>query len=134
MAEADGRPIAWFLHKPLFLDRPEEGDTGYWSVKPEPRAWLMALLRRHKVKLVASGHLHKARDFGHHGTRYLWAPASSFLVGEMQPAMPGEKRLGAVRYELDGERLGAEIAEVPGLSRHWLDDVIAEVYPRPPTR
>ncbi|MGH7031660.1 MAG: metallophosphoesterase family protein [Stellaceae bacterium] len=131
MARADGRRIAWFLHKPLFLDRPEEGDTGYWSVKPEPRARLMALLHRHDVALVASGHLHKARDFVHDGTRYLWAPASSFLVGEMQPAMPGEKRLGAARFELDGERLTAEIVEVPGLATHWLDDVIAEVYPRP---
>ncbi|HEY3912295.1 MAG TPA: metallophosphoesterase [Stellaceae bacterium] len=132
MNGADSRRIAWFLHKPLFLDSPDEGDTGYWSVKPEPRAWLMALVRRHRVALVGSGHLHKAHDFGRDGTRYLWAPASSFLVGEMQPGMPGEKRLGAARYELDGEPLGAEIVEVPGLSRHWLDDVIAEVYPRPP--
>jgi len=132
MAQADGRRIAWFLHKPLFLDSSAEGDTGYWSVKPEPRARLMALVRRHRVALVASGHLHKARDFRREDTRYLWAPASSFLVGEMQPAMPGEKRLGAVLYEFHGARLTAEIAEVPGLCQHWLDDVIHEVYPRPP--
>lgn len=132
MAQADGRRIAWFLHKPLFLDSPEETDTGYWSVKPELRARLMALLRRYRVGLVASGHLHKAHDFRREDTRYLWAPASSFLVGEFQRPMPGEKRLGAVLYELDGARLSAEIAEVPGLSEHWLDDVIAEVYPPPP--
>jgi 3',5'-cyclic AMP phosphodiesterase CpdA len=29
MQQADGRRIAWFLHRPLFLDSPEEGDTGY---------------------------------------------------------------------------------------------------------
>ncbi len=131
MTQADDRPTAWFLHKPLFLDSPEEGDTGYWSVKPEPRDRLMALLRRHSVALVASGHLHKAHDFRREDTRFLWAPASSFLVGPMQPEMPGEKRLGAVLYELSGARLTASIAEVPNLSRHWLDDVIAEVYPRP---
>ena len=28
---------------------------------------------------VASGHLHKARDFAFEGTRYIWSPASSFL-------------------------------------------------------
>jgi hypothetical protein len=82
--------------------------------------------------LVASGHLHKAHDATRDGTRYLWAPASSFLVGpEIEPAMLGEKRLGAVRYELDGAALKAEIIDVPGLARHWIDDVINEVYPRP---
>jgi 3',5'-cyclic AMP phosphodiesterase CpdA len=134
MANAEGRCLAWFLHKPLFLDSPDEGDTGYWSVKPRPRAPLIELIRRYSVRLVASGHLHKAYDFPHDGSRYLWAPASSFLVGpEIQPPMPGEKRLGAVRYRLDGPTLEAEIIEVPGLAPHWIDDVVDEVYPRPAT-
>ena len=88
--------IAWFLHRPLFLEDPGEGDTGYWSVKPQPRGALLALVRRHRVVLVASGHLHKARDFAFEGTRYIWSPASSFLIGAPQPETPGEKRLGAV--------------------------------------
>jgi 3',5'-cyclic AMP phosphodiesterase CpdA len=29
MASADGRRIAWFTHRPLFIDAPDEGDTGY---------------------------------------------------------------------------------------------------------
>ncbi len=132
MGEAQGRQIAWFLHKPLFLDSPEEGDTGYWSVKPTPRARLMALLWRHPAALVASGHLHKAHDFRRGGTRYLWGPASSFLVGDVQTPMPGEKRLGAVLYDFAGPVLTAGICLVPGLSDHWLDDVIHEVYPRRP--
>jgi 3',5'-cyclic AMP phosphodiesterase CpdA len=131
MEEAGERRVAWFLHRPLFLDNPEEGDTGYWSVKPQPRAALVALVRRHRVALVASGHLHKARDFQHEGTRYVWSPASSFLVGAMQPEMPGAKRLGAVLYDLGNPVFTAEIADVPGLTQHWLDDVIHEVYPRP---
>jgi len=40
--------------------------------------------------------------FLNEGTRYVWAPASSFLVGEMAPPMPGEKRLGAVVYDIHG--------------------------------
>src|SRR5271167_3277549 len=131
MAQAAGRPIAWFLHKPLFLNSPEEDDTGYWSVAPQPRARLMALVRRYHVKLVASGHLHKAHEVVSEGTRFVWAPASSFLVGDMQPAMPGEKQLGAVLYELAGATIATKIVDVPGLREHCLDDVIQEVYPRP---
>jgi hypothetical protein len=44
--------------------------------------------------------------------------------------MPGEKRLGAVVYDIDGGTLDAEIVEVPGLAPHWIDDVVEEVYPR----
>jgi 3',5'-cyclic AMP phosphodiesterase CpdA len=132
MAEAGERRIAWFLHRPLFLDEPGEADTGYWSVKPQPRSWLLALVRQYHVALVASGHLHKARDFQYDGTRYIWSPASSFLVdATIQPEMAGDKRLGAVLYDLRNPAFTAEIAEVPGLTQHWLGDVIHEVYPRP---
>ena len=41
MAKAGERRIAWFLHRPLFLEDPGEGDTGYWSVKPQPRGPLL---------------------------------------------------------------------------------------------
>ena len=131
MAEAGERQIAWFLHRPLFLDNPSEGDTGYWSIKPQPRGALLALVRRHRVALVASGHLHKARDFAFEGTRYIWSPASSFLVdASTQPGIAGERRLGAVLYEFCNPAFTTEIADVPGLTEHWLDDVIHEVYPR----
>jgi 3',5'-cyclic AMP phosphodiesterase CpdA len=132
MESADGRRIAWFLHRPLFLDSAEEGDTGYWSVKPQQRARLLQLAGRHSVSLIASGHLHKAHRITHQATCYVWAPASSFLVGpKIQPAMPGEKQLGAVLYKLDGAALDVTIAEIPGLFPYWIDDVIQQVYPRP---
>jgi 3',5'-cyclic AMP phosphodiesterase CpdA len=132
MEGAGGRQIAWFLHRPLFLNSSDEPDTGYWSVKPEPRARLIELVRRHSVALVASGHLHKAHQTVCDGTRYVWAPASSFLVGpDIQPPMPGEKRLGAVLYEVDGAAIEPSIIDVPRLAPYWIDDVIDEVYPHP---
>jgi 3',5'-cyclic AMP phosphodiesterase CpdA len=133
MRETAGRRVAWFLHRPLFLDDPGEGDTGYWSVKPQPRAPLCDLARGGNVGLVASGHLHKAHDFAHDGMRFLWGPASSFLVGPaIQPEMPGDKRLGAVVYEFGEASFTARIAAIPGLCTYWIDDVIDEVYPRKP--
>ena len=50
---------------------------------------------------------------------------------EIQPAMPGEKRLGAALYEIHGTALETSIINVPGLAPYWIDDV-NEVYPRPP--
>jgi 3',5'-cyclic AMP phosphodiesterase CpdA len=133
MEDTGGRTIAWFLHRPLFLDNPDEPDTGYWSVEPGSFSRLIEVVRQRSVALVASGHLHRAHQTVRDGTRYVWAPASSFLVGpKIQPPMPGEKRLGAVLYELDGAALEPSIIDVPGLAPYWLDDVLEEVYPRPP--
>jgi 3',5'-cyclic AMP phosphodiesterase CpdA len=130
MADAGGRKLGWFLHRPVFLDSPDEGDTGYWSVKPAPRKRLLDLLRRHDVALVASGHLHRAHDRLHDGTRYVWGPSSGFLVGpDMHPPMDGAAELGAVIYEFEGRDVSVNIARLRDLKPYWIDDVIHEVYP-----
>jgi alkaline phosphatase D len=46
--------------------------------------------------------------------------------------MPGEKRLGAVLYEVQGPALEPSIVDVPGLAPYRIDDVMDEVYPHPP--
>jgi 3',5'-cyclic AMP phosphodiesterase CpdA len=130
LAESRGRRIAWFLHRPLFLADPKEGDTGYWSVKPEPRARLLDLLRKYDVALVGSGHLHRAHDRTHQNTRYVWGPSSGFLVGpDMHPPMDGEEQLGAMIYEFNGRDVSVRLAPIDGLHPHWIDDVVHEVYP-----
>jgi alkaline phosphatase D len=130
MAEAAERQIAWFLHPPLFLDHPEEPDTGYWSVKPVPRTRALSLLHRFGVALVGSGHLHRRRVAQHGDTRFVWGPASGFLVGpDLHPPMGGAARLGAAVYEFDETRVSVSFANIPGLSRFWIDHVLHEVYP-----
>ena len=130
LATAGERKVAWFTHRPLFIDSPSEGDTGYWAVKPAHRARLLDLVNRHGVALVATGHLHKWRNDVIDGCRYVWCPSSGFLVGpDNQRDMPGEKRLGAVVYEFSGSDVSVEHADVPGLTTIWIDDVLHEVYP-----
>lgn len=130
LSQAGGRRIAWFLHKPLFLDTPDEREIGYWSVKPALRTELMSILRRFDVALVASGHLHRWHHTTYERTRYVWAPSSAFLVGPDMNAPPqGAARLGAVVYEFDGRDLSAEFAEIAGLQDYWIDDLVHEVYP-----
>ena len=130
LAGAEGRRVAWFLHQPLFLEDPAEGDTGYWGVKPAPRARLLDLARRHGVALIASGHLHKSHDRHLDGIRVIWAPSAAFVVGpELQPEMPGEKRLGAVLYEFRPDGFSGAIHEIDALRPFRIDDVLHEVYP-----
>jgi 3',5'-cyclic AMP phosphodiesterase CpdA len=133
MRSAQGRPVAWFLHQPLFIDRPDEPDTGYWSVKPGPRADLLTLARRLNVRLVASGHLHKAHERELDGVRHVWCPASGFLVGaRLQPDLAGQARLGAVSLEFQDADFLVTVSDVPGLQDLWIDDLAHEVYPPRP--
>jgi 3',5'-cyclic AMP phosphodiesterase CpdA len=130
LESAGARRIAWFMHRPLFIEDPAEGDTGYWSVKPPQRAPLLDLVRRYDVALVASGHLHKWHDRVVDGCRYVWGPSSGFLVGpHNQPELPGEKWLGAVVYDFDADQVDVRLAEIAGLTGFWIDDVIHIVYP-----
>jgi len=127
---AGGRHIAWFTHRPLFIDTPAEGDTGYWSVKPEPRARLLERIRRDKVALVATGHLHKWNDNFVDGCRYIWGASSAFLVGpDNQPEIPGEKRLGGVIFDFRDTSVAIAFEDIAGLEQYWIDDVLHEVYP-----
>ena len=130
LTTADGRKIAWFTHRPLFIESPNEGDTGYWSVKPPSRAPLLELVERYDVALIATGHLHKWRNDMIDRCRYVWCASSGFLVGpDNQRDMPGEKRLGAVIYEFSGSDVSITAGDVPGLKTLWIDDVLHEVYP-----
>jgi len=130
MAEARGRRLAWFLHMPLFINDPAEGDMGYWAVKPEPRAPLLDLIAAHRVALVATGHVHRLHDRLLEETRFVWAPSSGFVVGPaLQPAMAGESRLGAVLYRFEGSEVEVEFNDVEGLIPYRIDDVVHEVYP-----
>jgi len=135
-AGAAPRRVAWFTHRPLFIEDPREGDRGYWSIRPAPRTLLLDLLRRHDVALVATGHLHKWRDVTVEGCRYIWGPSCGFLVGpkEQPIELPGEKWLGAAVYELDGSNATVRHAPIPGLTELWIDDVVHDVYPHSQAR
>ena len=54
---------------------PDEGDTGYWSVRPSQRQRLYDLIAAHDVALFASGHLHWAWKGRFDNTSLVWAPS-----------------------------------------------------------
>ncbi|APG94193.1 metallophosphoesterase family protein [Sinorhizobium americanum] len=129
LATRADRRVAIFAHKPLFVDEPLEGDTGYWSVKPQQRQRLYELMAENDVALHASGHLHWAWRGQHAGTDLLWAPPTSFIVDTLEREMPGERLVGAVLHHLEGS-IDSEIVAIPGLTRYVIDPVIEEIYPR----
>jgi alkaline phosphatase D len=120
--------VALFAHKPLFVDAPDEGDTGYWSVRPAPRKRLYDLIAAHDVALFASGHLHWTWQGRYNDTSLIWGPSAAFILRTMEREMPGERLIGAVVHEF-GETIESQIVAVPGMTAYYLDDVVEEVYP-----
>lgn len=129
LSARDGRRVAIFTHKPLFVDEPHEGDTGYWSIRPAPRRRLYDLLAAHDVALFATGHLHWAWKGAFEDTSLVWGPSSAFIIDTLEREMPGERVVGAVIHMLS-EDVSSEIVALPELTPYFIDEVIHEVYPR----
>jgi alkaline phosphatase D len=129
LASRGGRRIALFAHKPLFVDAPDEGDTGYWSVRPAQRRKLYDLIAAHDVALFGSGHLHWSWKGRFNDTALVWAPPGAFILDTMEREMPGERLIGAAIHDL-GEHVSTELVAVPGMTAYFLDDVVEEVYPQ----
>jgi alkaline phosphatase D len=127
--ERNGRRLALFSHKPLFIDEPHEGDTGYWGFRPAQRKRLYDLMAAHDVPLFASGHLHWAWKGKFENTSIVWGPSAAFIIDTLEREMPGERLIGAVVHQF-GDAVTSDIVAVPGMTAHYIDDVIHEVYPQ----
>ena len=106
LAGANRKPIALFLHKPLFLNTPEDPEEAATAIRfvPQPvRARLAALIGTHNVRLVASGHVHQRRDFTYARTRHIWAPSVGFIVPDRMQDVIGVKETGLVEYRFRPE-------------------------------
>ncbi|RTE91750.1 metallophosphoesterase [Bradyrhizobium sp. LVM 105] len=101
LARTNGRPVALFLHKPLFLDLPDDAETPGTSIRyvPQPaRARLIEMLGTIDLRLVASGHVHQRRDFTWRHTRHVWAPSAGFIINDRRQDRIAIKEVGLVEY------------------------------------
>ena len=130
LEDRKGRRIALFAHKPLFVDAPDEGETGYWGARPKERAQLFDLIAAHDVALFASGHLHWAWQGRHENTALTWGPSAAFIIDKLEREMPGERLIGAAVHTF-GDDVQTKIVAVPGMTAYVIDDEIHEVYPSP---
>src|SRR5258705_5566461 len=64
LSDMGGRPVALFLHKPLFLNSPDDPELAATSIRYVPmpaRRRLVEMFRAVDLRLVASGHIHQRR-------------------------------------------------------------------------
>jgi 3',5'-cyclic AMP phosphodiesterase CpdA len=121
-AHAAGRPVALFIHKPLFQDDPEEADVTQRYVTPDARRRLVGALAGANVRLVASGHVHQHRQLRVGGVDHCWAPSTAFVLSDRRQPRIGTKRVGFVEYAFHPDSLDVTVAEPAELTNHDLDE------------
>jgi len=128
-AKLEAKPLALFLHKPLFLnepDDPELAETSFRYVPMPARSRLIEMLRTVDVRLVASGHVHQRRDFTYSHTRQIWAPSAAFIISETRQQVIGVKEVGLVEYRFAPDSFEVRHVKAPGQIDIDLDELLAE--------
>ncbi|MGZ3351697.1 MAG: metallophosphoesterase family protein, partial [Xanthobacteraceae bacterium] len=96
LAATGGKPVALFLHKPLFLHAPGDPELAASAIRYVPmpaRSRLLEMLGSVDLRLVASGHVHQRRDFTHSRVRHLWAPSAGFVISDKRQEVIGIKEV-----------------------------------------
>jgi 3',5'-cyclic AMP phosphodiesterase CpdA len=113
----NGKPLALFIHKPLFLNTPEDPELEASAIRyvPQPaRRRLVDMLAAVDCRLVASGHVHQRRDFTHRHTRHIWAPSSGFVIADTRQELIGTKETGLVEYLFAPDAFEVRFVRAPG--------------------
>ena len=117
LSSADGKPVALFLHKPLYLNSPEDPELAASAIRyiPVPaRSRLVEMLRAADLRLVASGHVHQRRDFTYRRIRHVWAPSAGFIIPDAKQEVIGTKEVGLVEYRFQPDSFEVRHVRAPG--------------------
>jgi hypothetical protein len=112
-----GRPTALFLHKPLFLDHPDDDAVTISCMVPSARRRLLDRLNQSDVRLVVSGHVHQHRDRIVGDIRHLWVPAVAFAGPQ---AHGGDPSCGVTVLEFSRDNVEVTVERPQGLISHDL--------------
>jgi hypothetical protein len=130
LSEDDERPVLFISHKPVDGPAPELATAPPYRFLPAgERERLGAQLRRRRVPIVVSGHVHQYRMLELHGVQHAWAPTTwSVLPDDTQPVF-GTKRCGVLALELDSTGTArASLVEPTGIEQFTLGVDIANPY------
>ncbi len=128
LAAACGKPVALFLHKPLFLNAPGDPELAASAIRYVPmpaRSRLMEMFSRVDLRLVASGHVHQRRDFTHSHVRHIWAPSAGFVISDRRQEVIGIKEVGLVEYRFQPDGFEVLHVRAPGQIDVDLDSLLA---------
>jgi hypothetical protein len=124
--------VALFLHKPLYLNSPDDQELVETAIRYVPmpaRIHLVEMLRAVDLRLVASGHVHQRRDFTYSHTRHVWAPSTGFIISDTVQEVIGIKEVGLVDYRFQPDGFEVRHLRAPG----QMDiDLVAELGPQYP--
>lgn len=120
LSSLDGRPLALFVHKPLYQNAPDDPELAATSIRFTPmpaRARLIKMLSHVDLRLVACGHVHQRRDYTWRNTRHIWAPSSSFIIRSPEKqSLVGVKEVGLVEYHFQPDGFEVRHSRAPGQS------------------
>ncbi len=123
LSAAQGKPVALFIHKPLYRNSPGDAETAATSFRYVPmpaRSDLLEMFDGANLRLVACGHVHQRRDFTFHNVRHIWAPSASFVIRSNEKQEPiGVKDVGLVEYVFQPD--GFEVRHVRASGQINLD-------------
>jgi 3',5'-cyclic AMP phosphodiesterase CpdA len=117
LSATGGKPVALFLHKPLFLNSPDDPEFAATSIRYVPmpvRSRLIEMLRAVDLRLVASGHVHQRRDFTYSRVRHVWAPSTGFIIPHRIQDVIGTKEVGLVEYRFRPDGFEVRHVRAPG--------------------
>ena len=125
-----GKPVALFLHKPLFLNAPDDPELVATSIRYVPmpaRSRLIEMMRAVDLRLVGSGHVHQRRDFTFAHTRQIWAPSAGFIIPDARQDVIGIKEVGLVEYRFQPDSFEVRHVRAPGQTDVDLESLLAMV-------
>jgi 3',5'-cyclic AMP phosphodiesterase CpdA len=128
LSAVGGKPLALFLHKPLYRNAPDDPELPATSIRyiPQPaRAHLIEMLRAVDLRLVASGHLHQRRDFTRGHVRHVWAPSSGFIIPDKKQEVIGIKEVGLVEYCFQPDGFEVRHVRAPGQTDIDMDSLFS---------
>jgi 3',5'-cyclic AMP phosphodiesterase CpdA len=124
-----GRPVALFLHKPVYLNTPEDRELAASSFRYVPmpaRRRLVEVLRSVDLRLMASGHVHQRRDYTYRTIRTIWAPSAGFVISDARQDRIGVKEVGLVEYRFQPDGFEVRHVRAPGQVDVDLDSLLAK--------
>jgi 3',5'-cyclic AMP phosphodiesterase CpdA len=126
LSRVNGKPVALFVHKPLYLNVPDDPEHEATAIRyvPQPaRSRLIEMFGSVDLRLVASGHVHQRRDFTYRHVRHVWSPSAGFIISDKRQEVIGIKETGLVEYRFAPDSFEVRHARARGQIDVGLDDL-----------